>query len=54
MEIYEVGPGAALSGMVKRITKGITAKALNSRAALEEAAAAKPGEMIHDSVRFYS
>ena len=40
MEIYEVGPGAALSGMVKRITKGITAKALNSRAALEEAAAA--------------
>ena len=40
MEIYEVGPGAALSGMVKRITKGITAKALNSCAALEEAAAA--------------
>ena len=40
MEIYEVGPGAALSGMVKRITKGITAKASNSRAALEEAAAA--------------
>lgn len=38
-EVYEVGPGAALTGMVKRITKGITGKALNSKAALEEAAA---------------
>lgn len=37
-EIYEVGPGAALTGMVKRITKAITAKALNNRASLEEAA----------------
>lgn len=37
-EIYEVGPGAALTGMVKRITKGISAKALNNRAALDEAA----------------
>lgn len=37
-ELYEVGPGAALTGMTKRITKGIAAKALNSKEALEEAA----------------
>lgn len=38
--IYEIGPGAALSGMVKRITKNITAKALNSKESLEAAAEA--------------
>ncbi len=37
-ELYEVGPGTALSGMVKRITKNITAFALNDRSSLEEAA----------------
>lgn len=43
-EIYEIGPGAALSGMTKRITKGISAKALNSKEALEEAASQNKGE----------
>lgn len=37
-ELYEVGPGAALTGMTKRITKDIAAKALNSKETLEEAA----------------
>lgn len=37
-ELYEVGPGAALTGMVKRITKDIAAKALNSKDSLEQAA----------------
>ena len=49
MEIYEVGPGAALSGMVKRITKGI-----KQPCSLRRSCCGKPGEMIHDSVRFYS
>ena len=40
MEIYEVGPGAALSGMVSASPKELLLKHLNSRAALEEAAAA--------------
>ena len=36
--IYECGPGAALSGMVKRITPDVKAMALNSQKALAEAA----------------
>ena len=36
--VYECGPGAALSGMVKRITPDVKAMALNSQKALAEAA----------------
>lgn len=37
-ELYEVGPGAALTGMVKRITNNISAFALNDKSSLEQAA----------------
>ncbi len=36
--IYECGPGAALSGMVKRITPDVKAMALNNQKSLAEAA----------------
>ncbi len=36
-DLFECGPGAALTGMVKRITPAIKAKALNSKASVEEA-----------------
>ncbi len=36
-DIFEFGPGAALTGMVRRISPAITGKALNSKQAIEEA-----------------
>ncbi len=37
-DIFEFGPGAALTGMVRRISPAIAGKALNSKQAIEEAA----------------
>ncbi len=36
-DIFEFGPGAALTGMVRRISPAITGKALNSKEGIEEA-----------------